>query len=62
MGNFDSVLRVIIGMIILFAGLWYNTLWGFVGIIFIATGALAFCPVYRIFNIHTCEVNLEREN
>lgn len=62
MGNFDSVVRVFIGMIILFAGLWYNSLWGFIGIILIATGALAFCPIYRKFNIQTCEVNLEREN
>lgn len=61
-GNVDAILRVILGMIILFAGLWYNSLWGFVGIIFIGSGALAFCPFYRIFNLSTCSPNLEREN
>lgn len=61
-GNTDAVLRVILGMIILFAGLWYNSLWGFVGIVFIASGALSFCPIYRIFGIQTCSPNLEREN
>jgi hypothetical protein len=61
-GNTDTILRVIVGMIILFAGLYYNSLWGFVGIIFIGSGTLSFCPVYRLFKIQTCSPNLEREN
>lgn len=60
--NTDAVLRVIIGMIILFVGLYYNSLWGFVGIIFVGSGVLSFCPVYRIFNFQTCSPSLEREN
>lgn len=61
-GDMDAILRVVLGMIILFAGLFYNSLWGFVGIIFIGSGALSFCPFYRLFKIQTCSPNLEREN
>ncbi|REL37930.1 DUF2892 domain-containing protein [Rhodohalobacter sp. SW132] len=61
-GFSDALLRVVLGMIILFAGLWYDSLWGFLGLIFIASGALSFCPVYRVMNIETCTPNLEREN
>lgn len=61
-GNMDAILRVILGMIIIFAGLFYNSLWGFVGILPIGSGVLAFCPVYRLLNTQTCSPNLEREN
>jgi len=61
-GYMDALLRVIIGMIILFAGLWFNSLWGFIGLIFIASGSLSFDPFYRMLGIQTCEPNLEREN
>ncbi len=61
-GNLDSLLRVIFGMIILFAGLWLNSLWGFVGLIFIASGALSYDPIYRILGKQSGAPNLEREN
>ena len=61
-GNGDAVLRVALGMIIILAGLYYNNLWGLVGIIFVGTGALSFCPIYRVFGMETCTPNLEREN
>jgi hypothetical protein len=61
-GNGDAVFRVALGMIIILAGLYYNNLWGLVGIILVGTGALSFCPIYRIFGMETCTPNLEREN
>lgn len=60
--NLDAVLRVTVGMIIIFAGLYYNNLWGLAGIILVGTGSVSFCPVYRILGIQTCSPNLEREN
>ena len=58
----DAVLRVALGMVIILVGLYYNNLWGLAGIILVGTGALSFCPMYRIFGIQTCSPNLEREN
>jgi len=60
--NMDAVLRVALGMVIILVGLYYNNLWGLAGIILVGTGALSFCPMYRIFGIQTCSPNLEREN
>lgn len=61
-GNGDAVLRVALGMIIILAGLYFNNLWGLAGIILVGTGALSFCPIYRVFGMETCTPNLEREN
>ena len=61
-GNMDAVLRVALGMVIILAGLYLNNLWGLAGIILVGTGALSFCPIYRVFGLQTCSPNLEREN
>ncbi len=61
-GNLDAVLRVALGTVVILAGLYLNNLWGLAGIILVGTGALSFCPVYRIFGLQTCSPNLEREN
>jgi len=61
-GSMDSIIRVVLGMLIIFAGFWFDSLWGIVGIILIGTGTLSFCPIYRILGTQTCAPNLEREN
>jgi len=56
-GNLDRALRVILGLGLLslvFVG--PQTLWGLVGIVPLATAAIGFCPVYRLFGIRTCRV------
>ena len=55
-GTLDRVLRVVIGLVLLsliFVG--PKTLWGLVGIIPLATAAVGFCPLYRIFGLRTCK-------
>lgn len=61
-GNTDAILRVITGMIILFTGLWFSSLWGLLGLVLIGSGVLSYCPIYRILGTQTCVPNLEREN
>lgn len=56
-GNLDRALRVILGLGLLslvFVG--PQTLWGLVGIVPLATAAIGFCPVYRLFGIRTCRM------
>ncbi|MGB0664421.1 MAG: YgaP family membrane protein [Pontibacterium sp.] len=53
-GNLDKTLRIVLGLALLslvFVG--PKTLFGLVGIIFIVTGLINFCPLYRIFSIRT---------
>lgn len=59
-GNLDRALRVILGLGLLslvFVG--PQTLWGLVGIVPLATAAIGFCPVYRLFGIRTCRVAVD---
>lgn len=54
-GKFDRIARVVVGVAVLslvFIG--PQTLWGLVGLIFIVTGLVGMCPIYRVFGIDTC--------
>ncbi|MGF1671528.1 MAG: DUF2892 domain-containing protein [Balneolaceae bacterium] len=61
-GNIDSLIRVLIGAVILIAGFYYENWFGVIGLILVASGTLSWCPVYRILKIDTYPPNLEREN
>lgn len=53
----DRMFRVVLGVIVLslvFIG--PKTPWGWLGIVPLATGALGFCPLYRLFGISTCRL------
>ncbi len=56
-GGLDRVLRVIAGLALI--GLAVSGqigVWGYLGVIPLATGALGFCPVYTLLGINTCPV------
>ena len=54
-GTADRVVRVVLGLALLalvFTG--PKTLWGFIGVIPLLTGALGSCPLYRLMGFSTC--------
>jgi sulfite exporter TauE/SafE len=53
-GNLDRILRIIAGIVIIGLGLLYQSWWGVVGIIPLATGFIRWCPAYSIFHISSC--------
>lgn len=56
-GNLDRGLRIVAGIVLLslvFVG--PQTLWGWIGIVPLATGILGNCPVYSLFGWSTCKV------
>ncbi len=61
-GYTDSILRVILGTLIIGLGIYVDSYWGFIGLIPVLSGAVSFCPVYRFLNASTINPNLEREN
>jgi hypothetical protein len=61
-GHADSLIRVVVGAVIIIAGLYFDTMWGLVGLIPLFSGTASFCPVYRLLNIETCKPNIERAN
>jgi hypothetical protein len=53
----DRFLRVVIGVVVLslvFIG--PKTPWGWLGLIPLATGAIGFCPLYRLLGVSSCRV------
>lgn len=48
-GSIDKIVRLILGLALIslvFIG--PKTPWGWLGIIFVATAAMSFCPIYRM--------------
>jgi hypothetical protein len=55
-GNFDKIIRLVIGLfIIIYIGFVLNSWWGLVGIIPIFTVVTSRCLLYPIFKINTCK-------
>lgn len=53
-GGIDRIIRVIVGLAILGAGLYFKCWWGLIGIIPLLTAAFRFCPAYLPFGLSTC--------
>ncbi|MCK3685376.1 DUF2892 domain-containing protein [Maribellus sp. YY47] len=54
-GAIDRLIRIIFGMILAIAGIIFDSWWGLIGIIPLATGLLKFCPLYVPFKLSTTE-------
>ena len=52
-GSIDRLLRIILGLIIAIVGVVYNSWWGLIGLVPIATGLFSFCPLYFPLRIST---------
>jgi len=53
MGRGDRVFRGILGIVILGAGLFFQSWWGLIGLIPLATSTVGFCPAYVPFKLNT---------
>jgi hypothetical protein len=55
-GGIDRILRIAVGaLLIVLAALNVIGLWGYIGVVLVATGLLRVCPAYLPFGISTCE-------
>lgn len=55
-GGIDRILRIAIGaLLIVLAALNVIGLWGYIGVVPLATGLFRVCPAYLPFGINTCE-------
>lgn len=59
MGLTDRVIRALIGIAAISAGVAYSSWWGVLGIIPLATALISWCPAYVPFGIRTCRVSPE---
>jgi len=53
-GKTDKMFRIILGVIIILAGVYSQSWWGAVGVVPIVTGFIRWCPAYLPFGFSTC--------
>jgi hypothetical protein len=54
-GTIDRALRALLGIVLLALTLTGTIgLWGWLGVVLIATAALGYCPLYTVFGFSTC--------
>ncbi len=55
-GGVDRILRIIAGLVLIGLTLTGTIgIWGWIGVVFIATGIFSFCPAYGLMGIKTCK-------
>jgi len=50
-GSSDKIVRYLLGVGIIGAGVYFNSWWGIVGVIPIFTASMGWCPFYVPFNL-----------
>ena len=53
-GSVDRALRILVGLVVLGAGYYYQSWWGLVGLVPLLTGVFRFCPAYVPFGLSSC--------
>jgi hypothetical protein len=53
-GGIDRTIRVVLGLAIIGAGVYFKSWWGAIGAIPLLTAAANWCPLYVLLGISTC--------
>lgn len=54
-GSLDRVLRIVVGLVLVgLAATGTVGVWGWIGVVPLATGLFRFCPAYTLLGINTC--------
>lgn len=59
-GTIDRTLRILVGLALIAStlglfGSAYQSNWGWIGLVPLATGLVGWCPLYKIVGIRTCQ-------
>ena len=54
-GRTDGMIRIVLGLIIILAGIFFKSWWGAVGLLPILTAIIRWCPGYIPFGFSTCD-------
>lgn len=54
-GKPDKNIRIVLGIIIAAAGVYFKSWWGIVAIVPLLTALTGLCPLYKLLGIETCK-------
>ena len=60
-GSVERIIRVVLGLAIIGAGVMYASWWGAIGAVLVVTGLIGWCPPYAIMGMNTCKVKQQGE-
>lgn len=56
LGQIDRIARFGLGtLLIVLAAMGAIGIWGYLGVIFVGTAFVSFCPIYRVLGMKTCQ-------
>lgn len=61
MGSTDRWIRIVIGLVVIALGVFYQNWWGVLGVIPLLTAIILWCPLYVPFGIRTCKETTEKK-
>ncbi len=54
-GGIDKILRIVVGLVLIGATVMgLLPVWGYIGIVPVATGLMGWCPFYPLLGMNTC--------
>ena len=53
-GTLDKTIRIIVGLAIIAAGVFFKSWWGVIGLLPLLTGISGFCALYTLLGVNTC--------
>ncbi len=53
-GTADRAVRIIAGLAVIGAGVYYQSWWGAIGLVLLVTGIMRVCPAYMPLKMSTC--------
>ncbi len=55
-GTIDRIIRVVVGLVLIFLGMQYTAWLWILGLVVLATGVIGWCGLYQVLGISTCKV------
>ncbi|WP_299154449.1 DUF2892 domain-containing protein [uncultured Tateyamaria sp.] len=56
LGQFDRIARLVLGALLaLLAVTGTVGIWGYLGLVFVGTAFVNFCPIYKVLGLKTCQ-------
>ncbi len=57
-GGVDRGIRIISGLAVMGAGVYFQSWWGAIGVVLIGTALIRWCPPYALLGISTCKIKI----